>query len=348
MRPATSRDMITLSNEGYQALLVEDAARPALLQGVPGASLSPNANAAPEAASILANVEQEETSSTEAFLFLREQYAEFMNLLENLEQQFDEICSDFEKYRDQKRTTHTSKKRSSKRADAKSESTLTQQYQNIQEKAQDLQQKSTYLVSFLADLHKQFMGLSYEEARSILGERSDMLLQIVSGLGLKYDQDEGWKISPDGAIPKCHELILRFNERLSSYMLPDTADTEDPSTLRKLWDQFVELWHFVVEFFAGLRERLIFFILWLMKLVRDRLGMRGRNITDNPAAAYTQDMGRSASSSSLRSTISGRGDVGDDEQILRADPSSLGMQSGLGKRDDQSSKTGKNKDKKKK
>ncbi|EPP37805.1 CT392 family protein [Chlamydia avium] len=321
---AVSRSLVNPSPQEMQAVLVENTARNAMQHGGAVSGLAPNANSATEAASMLANVEQE-SESVESFLFINQEYQELLSTILGLENRFDELCLHIEKYRDKQHTSQT--RRSTRRGE---DSSLVAQYQDVQRRAGDLQVESAYLVSLLSDLHKKFMGSSYDEVCERLGEGGEAILSAISSLGLEYDKDNNdWKISSTGYVPRCHESIRSLCTSIEKYEPSSSqASSETRSPLREIFQQFVELWNSLLEMFARLKQRFIFFILWLMRVVYNRLGNSQSVPTENPyaAAAFTENRGFQ-SSSSLRSTISGRSDVGDEEQIRRADSSSTSTQS---------------------
>ncbi|AQT77487.1 CT392 family protein [Chlamydia gallinacea] len=326
VRPATSSTSVVLRDpKESQAVLVEDAARSAMQQGTLVSGLTPSTSAATEAATMLANVEQGEAEAVDSFILLPQNYQEFMALVVNLEEKFNEVCRELNTYREQRHSSSTSSTRKLKRADRSNH--LEAQYQCLRSSSEELKNKSAYLVSCIADCHKAVMGKSSEEVSSYLGERGEVLLGVLSGLGVEYSGDEGeWKISPDGMVLKCHELILRLHACIDEYHVEDISEKQQ-SVCQTVLNKFMTFWETAINLFHELMDRVIFFLLWLIKIVRDRLG-GSKNVPENPyAAIFIQNQERQSSSTSLRSTVSGRGDLGDEEGIFRSDSSSMNMQS---------------------
>lgn len=328
VRPATSPNSVVLRNpQEFQAVLVEDAARSALQQGTLVSGLTPSTSAATEAAAMLANVEQGETEVIEGFV---QNYQEFMALVVDLEEQFLEVCRELNTYREQQHSSRTSSARRLKRTDRGS-THLDTQYQRLQSSSEELKRKSAHLVSYLADFHKAVMGKPYDEVRGYLGERNEVLLDVLLRLGLEHTDAGEWKISPNGMVLKCHERILHLHACIDAYHVPEDISEKQQSVCQTILNQFMALWDTAVNLLRELIDRMIFFLLWLMKIVRDRLGIN-KNLSENPyVAVFIQNQERQGSSVSLRSTVSGRGDLGDEEGILRSDASSMNMQSSDGK-----------------
>lgn len=232
-------------------------------------------------------------------------------------------------------------------------SELVDQYRGLCSRARGLNGRAEYMLSAMSNAHKRFAGKTYEEVLERLGERGEEILGILSHLGLRYSEESNWHIVGEGSLPQCLKRVNELCAQLEkSVGLPEgegrvVVDEETPeeriSLCQSVFAEMRALWSSLLERLQTLYNRVVFFLLWILKRLQDRVrAHRAESSTpvfENPyAASFTQSQDRETSSS-VRSAVSGRSDLSEEDLVRRPEDVTIEAQSIQNKDEDKGEDT---------
>ncbi|WP_348663784.1 CT392 family protein [Chlamydia vaughanii] len=138
-----------------------------------------------------------------------------------------------------------------------------------------LSEKSAYLTSQLADLHKQVLGKRKEELADIFGESVNNVVWSLSSMGLDYTNEE-WRINGQGSIPVFANKLNEFTSSLKSIHIPSISDLDNASApdaevscCEALLNRIQSFFDTLAWRFQTLYNRVLYCLFWVIKRVRD-------------------------------------------------------------------------------
>ncbi|WP_348663785.1 CT392 family protein [Chlamydia vaughanii] len=319
-----------------QAVLVEGAVAGILDTGKAGSAsaLPPNPDAVAEAAEMLSEAtartqEPEDAKVEEDLDVVEEDIKNLSSLLMDAGSTFKEI-----KDRGQAAKSEESAVQQQGREGAAARlANLRRLHVQLKENTQNLSGKIQFLNAQLSNIRKSLSGKTREELESVFGERAEGILGTLDLLGLRYEGDGEWRIQGSGSIPMLSSQFNEFSARVANIQIPgeDSASEEDLSCCQTLISRVRGFFNTLVGLFNALYDRALYCFFWLITKIRNRLLPSHPADSDaevspnfvNPFASPTNQTQERSSSSSVRSAVSGRQDIGDDDAIRRPDPSSL-------------------------
>ncbi|AFS21843.1 CT392 family protein [Chlamydia psittaci] len=204
-------------------------------------------------------------------------------------------------------------------------------------KVNELESLSHRLLSTLGDVHHGLVSMSLEEFRDTFGDHSDHMRSYLEKLGLVHS-DEGWTIDSSGAVPKLAIAIQNQRIALEKLVIPTEEEFIQAATeagvpfFQSIINKLRTLWNTLVQMFHTLYDQLLFFLLWIGKKLRGNqkaisAAQDEKNPKfENPFASTAGSVLSHENTSSLRASVSGRGDLSDEEMIRRPEDNTIDTQ----------------------
>lgn len=211
---------------------------------------------------------------------------------------------------------------------------LRRNYAVLNGRANQLESNTSRFMADLANMHRTLMNVSLEEFYGIFGGESDRFRADLQSLGIIYDNG-GWRIYSQGVIPRLTLEAQNLRTALENLYIPTEeefikAATEDISCCRALINRLKALWNTLVQMFHALYDKALFYLFWLAKKIRRQQPLTSQGEKnpkfENPFASTSGSTGESESTASVRSSVSGRGDISDEEMIRRPEDNTVETQ----------------------
>ncbi|QDE37443.1 hypothetical protein GR632_03960 [Chlamydia psittaci] len=204
-------------------------------------------------------------------------------------------------------------------------------------KVNELESLSHRLLATLGYVHRGLRSMSLEKFHDTFGDQSDRVRAYLEKLGL-IRRDEGWTIDSSGAVPKLALAIQNQRIALEKLVIPteeefiQAATEAGASGFQAIINRLKTLWNTLVQMFHTLYDKLLFFLLWIGKKLRG--GQRSSSVAkneknpqfENPFASTSGSVASRENTSSLRASVSGRGDLSDEEMIRRPEDNTIDTQ----------------------
>ncbi|WP_366223491.1 CT392 family protein [Chlamydia buteonis] len=201
----------------------------------------------------------------------------------------------------------------------------------------ELESLSHRLLASLGDVHHGLLAMSLEEFRNTFGNHSDSVRSYLEKLGLIYS-NEGWTIDSSGAVPQLALAIQNQRIALEKLIIPteeefiQAATEAGASCFQSIINKLKTLWNTLVQMFQTLYQELLFFLLWIRKKLQGNqespaVAENKKNPQfENPFASTSGTALSRENTSSLRASVSGRGDLSDEEMIRRPEDNTMDTQ----------------------
>ncbi|SGA20104.1 CT392 family protein [Chlamydia abortus] len=201
----------------------------------------------------------------------------------------------------------------------------------------ELESLSHRLLATLGDVHHGLLSMSLEKFHETFGDQSDRVRAYLEKLGL-IRGDASWTIDSSGAVPKLALAIQNQRIALEKLVIPteeefiQAATEAGASGFQAIINRLKTLWNTLVQMFHTLYDKLLFFLLWIGKKLRG--GQRSSSVAqneknpqfENPFASTSGSVVSRENTSSLRASVSGRGDLSDEEMIRRPEDNTIDTQ----------------------
>ncbi|SYX08736.1 hypothetical protein C834K_0264 [Chlamydia poikilotherma] len=202
-----------------------------------------------------------------------------------------------------------------------------------------LESRAGRLVSALGDTHHEIMDLSIEDLRGAFGDRSEEIISTLEHFGLRLGEG-GWKIDSKGAIPKISQEVQDVRLLLEGIHFPTeeefirlaTESTEEASCCQALINKLKTLWNTLIQMFHTLYDKMLLFLFWIAKKIRSKLQFPSVDKSkkdprfENPFASTLGTISEHHNAASVRTSVSGRGDLSDEDAIRRPEESTIETQ----------------------
>ncbi|WP_375793554.1 hypothetical protein O1W69_00235 [Chlamydia sp. 12-01] len=204
-------------------------------------------------------------------------------------------------------------------------------------RANQLESSASRLMADLADTHHTLVGLSMEEFRNIFGSTSDQFLEDLNKMGLVYEEGD-WRIDSNGRVPKLTLEIQELRITLENLQIPTeeefikTATEESVSCCQAIINKLKTLWNTLVQMFHNFYDKMLFFLFWIAKKIRNKLQFPSSNKNEknpkfeNPFASTSGTTTERQNAASVRASVSGRSDLSDEDTIRRPEDSTIETQ----------------------
>ncbi|BAE81533.1 conserved hypothetical protein [Chlamydia felis Fe/C-56] len=204
-------------------------------------------------------------------------------------------------------------------------------------RANELESIAFRLTSSLSDGHNALMGMSLEDFREAMGDSADLFLEKLGAMGLVYGEN-GWKIDPQGSIPRLALETQRTRAILEHLPIPteeefiQAASEDTISCCQAFVNRLRALWNTLVQMFYEIYNSMIFFLFWILRKSRIKqlpssVNSENNPVFENPFASASGTSSTGGSNSSVRSSVSGRSDLSDEDVIRRPEDSAIDAQS---------------------
>ncbi|MEF9496563.1 MULTISPECIES: CT392 family protein [Chlamydia] len=206
-----------------------------------------------------------------------------------------------------------------------------------------LESTAVRLVSALGDTHHEIMSMSMEDLKTAFGRRYEEIISNLNHIGLRLGE-EGWKIDSRGAIPKISQEIQNVRLLLEEMHIPTEEEfirsaTESPeeaaatvSCCQAFVNKLKTLWNTLVQMFHTLYDKMLFFLFWIVKKIRSKLQFPSADKNEknprfeNPFASTSGTTSERQNTASVRTSVSGRGDLSDEDTIRRPEDNTIETQ----------------------
>ncbi|MFJ1509106.1 hypothetical protein SBV45_00215 [Chlamydia crocodili] len=206
-----------------------------------------------------------------------------------------------------------------------------------------LESAAVRLVSALGDTHHEIMSLSIDDLKNAFGRRYEEIISNLDHIGLRFGE-EGWKIDPRGAIPTISQEIQDVRLLLEGIHFPTeeefirsaTESTEEAAATVSCCQAFINklktLWNTLVQMFHTLYDKMLFFLFWIAKKIRSKLQFPSKDKNEknprfeNPFASTSGTTSEHQNTASVRTLVSGRGDLSDEDTIRRPEDNTIETQ----------------------
>ncbi|EPP35349.1 hypothetical protein CP10139811_1010 [Chlamydia ibidis] len=336
--------------EVHDAILVEEAVGQWLDHGSPSA-LTPNSGAENVVQVALADFGKEDIDSVEKSLEgvsdLFEGVSEVRLLIEDYMRSAQNVLQTLMM---NPGNVSGKKLRVSSEEERQSISALASMQRQIEGNCTSLKEHADLLLSSLTDLHKRMIGMSLEDFREKFGEDASRVERLLFQIGIQYT-DSGWTILSRGRVPDLSIALSKLKDIMQQSDVTQLIEVsegqqeepvaasakEEIQTTLTCGERLLRVWNTLTELFHRIYGSILFFLLWVGRkigIISSKDDKKPKENLENPfASPRNSSSSNEENRSSLRSVISGRSDLSDEDQIRRPSDATIETQDAHGKQD---------------